>query len=114
MSLKGTSIYVAVDTKEAKNPFVFRAASLDAGVDGCALKIQSEVSNHVICINNGDYKASLEIFKIYRQVHDDSVKNYIRIIDEDGEDYLYPKKYFIKIRVPKKVKTLLSSGAELS
>uniref|UniRef100_A0A7V4G8C2 Uncharacterized protein n=1 Tax=Desulfobacca acetoxidans TaxID=60893 RepID=A0A7V4G8C2_9BACT len=49
-----------------------------------------------ICIRNDDYPASLEKRKIYVQLPDAEAKshNYIRVIDESGEDYLYPAAYF--------------------
>ena len=63
-------------------------------------------SEYVICIKNKGYEASLELKKIY-QIIDDAVgrrHSQIRVIDESGEDYLYPKDFFAKIKVPKAVK----------
>lgn len=59
----------------------------------------------VICIKNRDYPASLELRKIYRVVPDDAAAAHkqIRIIDESGEDYLYPAEYFVSIRLPQAV-----------
>ncbi len=67
-------------------------------------------SEFVICIKNDDYPASLELRKIYTVVPDtNSAKhNYIRIIDESGEDYLYPADYFIPIELPKAVEKVFS------
>ena len=62
----------------------------------------------VICINNTDYPASLEQFKVY-QVLDDYVAQddgLIRIIDESGEDYLFPLSYFSFIELPVNVKDM--------
>jgi len=52
-----------------------------------------------ICIKNGNYKASLEIRKIYRIIPDAQAAKHklIRVIDESDEDYLYPESYFIPI-----------------
>ena len=49
-----------------------------------------------ICINNSNYPAALELHKVYRVVSDvDAEKDGdLRIIDESGEDYLYPADYF--------------------
>ena len=46
----------------------------------------------VVCINNAEYPASLELHKIYRMVPDAdaAADGDIRIVDESGEDYLYP------------------------
>jgi len=59
----------------------------------------------VVCINNEDYPASLELHKIYRVLIDEDVatEGDIRIIDESGEDYLYPSSYFVPIQVPQSV-----------
>jgi hypothetical protein len=51
----------------------------------------------VVCISNKDYPASLEIRKFYQIVPDSYADQHqmIRVIDESGEDYLYPSSYFI-------------------
>ena len=54
----------------------------------------------VLCIENKDYPASLEKWKIYPVIKEDEMEGYIRIIDESGEDYLYPEEYFVTIEVP--------------
>ena len=50
----------------------------------------------VICIDNDEYPASLEIGKIYVALRDAGVEKigYLRVIDESGEAYLYPKALF--------------------
>lgn len=60
-------------------------------------------ADFVVCVNNTDYLASLELLKIYRVVVDkDAAQDGdIRVIDESGEDYLYSADRFIAIRVPK-------------
>ena len=56
---------------------------------------------YVVCIDNADYPASLEKHKIYRMIDDAAADDGdIRIIDESGEDYLYPAKGFVAIEVP--------------
>jgi hypothetical protein len=63
----------------------------------------------VVCINNEGYPASLELHKIYRVVPDEdaAVDGDIRVIDESGEDYLYPASYFASIKVPHMVEESL-------
>ena len=63
----------------------------------------------VVCINNEDYPASLELHKIYRVIPDEdaAIDGDIRIIDETGEDYLYPASYFAPIKVPQVVEESL-------
>ncbi len=53
----------------------------------------------VICINNDDYPASLEKRKLYQIIPDAEAERHgqLRIIDESGEDYLYPKDHFVAI-----------------
>ena len=61
------------------------------------------VSQYAICVKNEDYPASLELRKIYRVVSDkeSSALGLVRIIDESGEDYLYPAEYFVPIKLPR-------------
>ena len=62
-----------------------------------------------VCINNEDYEVSLELRKIYKVLPDAKAAkhHYIRVIDESGEDYLYPEDYFIPIELPKAVEKAL-------
>jgi hypothetical protein len=59
----------------------------------------------VVCIDNSDYEASLELHKIYPVVADPDAtrEGDLRIVDESGEDYLYDGDRFIGIEVPKAV-----------
>jgi hypothetical protein len=56
----------------------------------------------VVCVNNADYAASLEKRKIYVALRDTSAekRGLLRVIDESGEDYLYPKTFFRAIALP--------------
>lgn len=51
----------------------------------------------VICIDNTDYPASLEVRKLYESIPDDDAAQHgqMRVVDESGEDYLYPEKCFV-------------------
>jgi hypothetical protein len=59
--------------------------------------------NFAICVNNSGYPASLELHKTYRLLPDDdaAVDGDLRVIDESGEDYLYPADYFILLELPR-------------
>lgn len=59
----------------------------------------------VICVNNEGYAASLETRKIYQTILDPKAAAHkqIRVIDESGEDYLYPEAYFIPVSLPKEI-----------
>ena len=56
----------------------------------------------VLCIKNDGYQASLERRKIYRLIADSQAesKGMLRLVDESGEDYLFPSDYFVPIQVP--------------
>ena len=58
-----------------------------------------------VCINNTDYPASLELHKIYQVLPDEEAARDgdIRVIDESGEDYLYPASFFVAIEIPQEV-----------
>jgi hypothetical protein len=62
-----------------------------------------------ICLNNTDYPASLERHKVYRVLLDEEAAQDgdIRVIDESGEDYLYPAEYFAVIALPPAVERAL-------
>jgi hypothetical protein len=67
-------------------------------------------SNHfVICIHNGEYAGTLELRKVYEVLEDASAekRNYLRVIDESGEDYLYPRSWFVSVSEPENVEQLL-------
>jgi hypothetical protein len=60
----------------------------------------------VVCVNSADYPASLERRKIYVTLRDSTAEKQglLRIIDESGEDYLYPKALFRTIALPQSIK----------
>ena len=63
----------------------------------------------VVCVRNTGYPASLELRKIYRAVPDADAEAHklVRVIDESGEDYLYPEKFFLALDLPQGVETAL-------
>ncbi len=63
----------------------------------------------VVCIDNSGYEASLEVHKIYSVVPDSEAaqEGDLRIVDESGEDYLYPADRFIEIELPEAVERSL-------
>ena len=67
----------------------------------------------VVCINNEDYLASLELHKIYRVLPDEDagLDGDLRVIDESGEDYLYSAERFVPIVVPEAVQKSLLKAA---
>jgi hypothetical protein len=57
----------------------------------------------VLCVSNESSRASLEVRKVYQALPDPvaASRGFVRIIDESGEDYLYPSEYFVPVRLPK-------------
>ena len=70
---------------------------------------QNRERQFVICIHNEDCEASLQLRKIYQAIPDDraAAHHCLRVIDESGEGYLYPKDYFVPIVLPKAVEKAL-------
>ena len=66
----------------------------------------------VLCIRNEDCE-DVETRKIYRVVPDESAasEGCVRVIDESGEDYLYPSEYFVTIELPQAAQKALLSAA---
>ena len=62
-----------------------------------------------VCIDNVDYPASLESRKLYEIVPDDQAVSHrqLRVIDESGEDYLYPAHYFRLVSLPPSLERVL-------
>ena len=59
----------------------------------------------VVCIDNSDYPASLELHKIYQVLPDERAAedDFLRVIDESGKDYLYSADRFVPVELPQKV-----------
>ncbi len=58
-----------------------------------------------ICVRNTGYAASLELRKLYRVLSDVRAvtRGLVRVVDESGEDYLYPEEFFIAVSLPQSV-----------
>lgn len=67
------------------------------------------VRRYAVCITNGGNEASLERNKLYVVLPDRKAEKdgLVRVIDEDGEDYLYPADWFVAVEVPKAVQVSL-------
>ena len=76
---------------------------------------QSKVSTprFVVCVDNAEYEASLELHKIYAVVPDPKAAHDgdFRIVDESGEDYLYSADRFVAIDVPKSLERAMLKDA---
>jgi len=68
---------------------------------------------YAVCMDNEVYPVSLELHKIYRVLPDEEAEadGDIRIIDESGEDYLYPSNCLVVVDLPKAVEESFSQAA---
>ena len=59
-------------------------------------------SQFLLCVHNEGYPVSLEVRKVYRALPDATAaaRHFVRVIDESGEDYLYPESWFVAIELP--------------
>lgn len=69
------------------------------------MKDQESEARFAICINNGGYVDDLKVRTVYQVMRDEPAarSSYIRVIDETGEDYLYPANLFVPIEAPREV-----------
>ncbi len=67
-------------------------------------------SEYVICVCNDNYAASLELRKVYRAIPDAEASSHkmLRVVDESGEDYLYPDECFVAVELPQALESLFS------
>lgn len=67
----------------------------------------------VVCVRNDDYVASLELRKLYEVLPDEDAakRGRVRIVDESGEDYLYPQSFFAPVELPSQTEQLLVKAA---
>lgn len=69
---------------------------------------ENKEQSFVLCIENKECE-DLEKRKIYRILSDDEAakEGYLRVVDESGEDYLYPESYFILVELPREAQDAL-------
>ena len=63
------------------------------------MKHKTSNSRFVVCVKNRSFTAPLELRKIYRVIPDDDAESHrlVRVVDESGEDYLFPETCFVNI-----------------
>ena len=66
-----------------------------------------------ICVQNEDYPASLELWKVYRVLPDEKAARHqlVRVVDESGEDYLYSESHFVPIKLPQAAEQALLAAS---
>ncbi len=77
------------------------------------MNVHQQEIHFVICIDNAEYPAALEQRKIYQVIVDEAAAQHrlLRVIDESGEDYLYPQGYFIPVDFAPSVQEALLRAA---
>ena len=77
------------------------------------MKTNNQQPQFAVCIDNEGYPASLELRKIYQILPDEKGARHclIRVIDESGEDYLYPQRFFVPIKLPQALKEVFVHAA---
>lgn len=63
----------------------------------------AKLARYGVCVENRGNAASLEVRKIYRLLDDPAAEDrgLVRVVDESGEDYLYPARFFVPIELPR-------------
>ena len=70
---------------------------------------RGSAAKFAVCIANSGYPASLELHKVYRILPDDEARKEgdVRVIDESGEDHLYPAEWFATVELPHRIRRSL-------
>jgi hypothetical protein len=71
----------------------------------------SRPGEFAVCIQNGEYESDLIVGKLYRVVkpeRNDRTSD-IRVVDESGEDYLFPRAWFVPVELPLKARKALAA-----
>ena len=74
---------------------------------------KTQAKQLVVCVDNAGYSVSLEKRKIYVMLRDAAAEKHglLRIIDESGQDYLYPRAFFRSIALPQAVRKAVLAAA---
>jgi hypothetical protein len=74
------------------------------------MRVQQSAGSFALCIENGDFE-DLEARKLYQVLPDRQAarEGYIRVVDESGEDYIYPASLFVPLRLSAAVVRRLKS-----
>ena len=69
--------------------------------------------SYFLCVRNEGYGASLQVRTIYLRVNDPDAESHgmLGIVDESGEDYLFPADFFVPIEVPEAAAKVFAGAA---
>ncbi len=64
---------------------------------------QNNQTHYMLCVANRGFQASLMVRRVYRSLPDPAAeeRGLVRVVDESGEDYLYPDRLFVAIELPR-------------
>ena len=73
---------------------------------------KKKAKRFVMCINNAAYPVSLELRKVYMALPDPEAEStgFVRVVDESGEDYMYPESLFAAVELPRAAADLVLSS----
>jgi hypothetical protein len=77
------------------------------------MKKPRSTKSYVLCVKNDGYPASLLVRRLYVHVPDRAAgaRGLVRVIDESGEDYLYPEALFVHIALPRPISRAIQNAA---
>jgi hypothetical protein len=69
------------------------------------MKHRSANPRYLLCVKNDRYPASLLVRRLYERLPDAEAESHglVRVLDESGNDYLYPRKLFVELDLPRPV-----------
>ena len=82
---------------------------LSRGQGGPAEEHERSEPTFAVCVRNDGYTVSLERHKIYRVLPDSEAlqDHELRVVDESGEDYLFPASFFMPLSLPRAIQEAL-------
>ena len=74
-------------------------------------KTKNAPAKYLLCITNSE--PDLQKGKLYKVISDQSAtkSKHVRVVDDSGEDYLYPETFFVRIELPQQAKRALSHAS---
>lgn len=66
--------------------------------------------SYVICLERGTYRIDLDVGKVYRTApaEKNDTARMLRVIDDSGEDYLYPAAWFVPVELPPRARKVIA------
>jgi hypothetical protein len=76
-------------------------------------RVKPKYPFYALCVEQGENLVSLQIGKAYKVIRPE--KNdpayFFRVVDEEGEDYLYPREWFVRVELPPSAKRKLAAAS---